>query len=70
MASPGCNDCNHDSERGKLLTSATYYGSGDSHQHVAPGNPPQPQPQPQPQRLGGGRAPSGMRRKRRSFAGS
>ncbi|XP_035254968.1 mucolipin-1 isoform X2 [Anguilla anguilla] len=39
-------------QRGKLLTSATYYGSGDSHQHVAPGNPP-PQPQPQPQRLGG-----------------
>ncbi|KAJ8254441.1 hypothetical protein COCON_G00210530 [Conger conger] len=36
MASPGCNDCNHDAERGKLLTSVTCYGSSDSSDHVAP----------------------------------
>ncbi|KAJ8332123.1 hypothetical protein SKAU_G00428880 [Synaphobranchus kaupii] len=47
MASPGCNDCNQDSERSKLLSSAAYYGSNDSGgERVAPGDPP-------PRRLGG-----------------
>ncbi|KAJ8251667.1 hypothetical protein GJAV_G00223820 [Gymnothorax javanicus] len=36
MASPGCNDCNLDSERTKLLTTAAYYGSSDSHEPSSP----------------------------------